>query len=178
MDVGLLLWVVARVAGLTAYAVLGAAVVTGLALRSSVFQSLVTNRALRETHTFATVLWIPLAVAHVGSLLLDQTARLSATQVLVPFSSAYASIGLGCGALSLDLAVVVIAAGLLRQQAPRGLWLWVHRLAYAAFGAAFVHSLLTGTDVAEVGISALVCAVAGGVALLSLSRLLWGRLTT
>ncbi|MBO0707710.1 MAG: ferric reductase-like transmembrane domain-containing protein [Candidatus Dormibacteraeota bacterium] len=178
MDPGLVLWVVARVAGLTAYAVLASAVVTGLALRTSIFQSLTTNRALREVHTFATVLWIPLAVAHAGSLLLDQTARLSWTQLLIPFSSAYASIGLGCGALSLDLAVLVIAAGLLRQRFARRLWLWVHRLAYAAFAAAFVHSLVIGTDVAEVGISALVCAVAGGVGLLALSRVVWGRLIT
>lgn len=178
MDVGLLLWVVARVAGLTAYAVLAAAVVTGLALRTSIFQSVTTNRSLRDVHTFATVLWIPLAVAHVGALLLDQTAQLSLRGVLIPFSSAYASIGLGFGALSLDLAVLVVAAGLLRRSFPRGLWLWMHRLAYAAFAAAFVHSLLTGTDVAELGISAIVCAVAGGVGLLSLSRLVWGRLST
>lgn len=176
MDLGLVLWVVARVAGLTAYAVLAAAVVTGQALRTSIFQSVTTNRALRDVHTFATVLWIPLAVAHVGALLFDQTAQLSLTQVLVPFSSAYATIGLGCGALSLDLTVLVIAAGLLRYHFPPTLWLWLHRLAYAAFAAAFVHSLLTGTDVAQLAISATVCAVAGGVALLSLSRLLWGRL--
>lgn len=74
--------------------------------------------------------------------------------------------------------VLVIVAGLLRQRSPRGLWLWVHRLAYAAFAAAFVHSLLIGTDVAEIGISALVCAVAGGVGLLAVSRAVWGRLTT
>lgn len=178
MDFGLLLWVIARVAGLTAYAVLAAAVVTGLALRSSIFQPRVSNRALRDTHTFATVLWIPAAVAHVGALFIDQTAQLSPAQVLIPFSSTYASIGLGCGALSLDLAVLVIAAGLLRQRFPRGFWRWVHRLAYAAFAAAFVHSLLTGTDVAEMTVSALVCAVAAAVALLSLSRLLWGRLPT
>ncbi len=178
MDLGLLLWVVARVAGLTAYAVLAAAVVTGLALRTAIFQSVTTNRSLRDIHTLATVLWAPLAVAHVGALLLDQTAQLSLTRVVIPFSSRYATAGLGFGALSLDLAVLVIAAGLLRGRFPRRLWLWTHRLAYAAFAAAFVHSLLTGTDVAELGVSALVCAVAGGVGLLSLSRLVWGRLTT
>lgn len=176
MDLGLALWVVARIAGLSAYAVLAAAMVTGLGLRSSVFQSLLTNRALRETHTFATVLWVPLATVHVGALLLDQTSRLGLGQALVPFSSTYGTLGLGLGALSLDLMVLVIAAGLLRDRLPGVFWRWLHRLAYAAFAAGFVHSLLSGTDVASLLVSALVCALAAGVGVLSLSRLLWGRL--
>ena len=69
----------------------------------------------------------------------------------------------GINPLTIILYMGVIAAGLLRQRFPRGFWRWVHRLAYVAFGAAFVHSLLTGTDVAQLGISAIVCAVAAAV---------------
>src|SRR2546423_8703958 len=68
-------WVLARVAGLSSYAALAIALVTGIALRTAVFDWLGSNRLVRSLHEFTIVLWIPLAAMHIVALLLDATAR-------------------------------------------------------------------------------------------------------
>src|SRR5260370_17154284 len=78
-------WVLARVAGLSSYAALATAMVTGIALRTAVLDWLGSNRALRSLHEYTTVLWVPLAGLHLVSLLLDTTARVGPLTLSVPF---------------------------------------------------------------------------------------------
>ena len=92
-------WLLARVTGLSSYATLSIALVTGIALRTAVLDWLAANRALRSLHEFTTVLWIPLAALHVLSLLLDTTARVGVIDVVVPFHSSYGTLAIGVGAL-------------------------------------------------------------------------------
>lgn len=169
-------WVMARVAGLSSYATLAIAVVTGIALRSAVLDWLGSNRAVRSLHEFTTVLWIPLAVLHLVSLLLDATARIAVIDVFVPFHSAYGTLGIGLGALSLDLLIVVTVAAMMRRRMNRTLWTWLHRLAYGAFALVFLHAVLTGTDFSDPLVSAITWAAAAALAALALSRAFWGRL--
>jgi predicted ferric reductase len=169
-------WVLARVAALSAYASLAIALVTGIALRSAVLDWLGSNRAVRSLHEYTTVLWIPLAILHVGSLLLDMTARIALIDLVVPFHSSYGTLGIGLGALSLDLLVVVAIAALLRRQMNRAWWTWLHRLAYVAFGLIFLHAVLTGTDFSDPAVSAITWATAAALLALSLARAIWGRL--
>src|ERR1700682_1334828 len=68
------LWVVARVAGLSSYAAMAIAMVTGIAIRTAVLDWVGSNRVLRSLHEYTTVLWIPLAGLHMLSLVLDSTA--------------------------------------------------------------------------------------------------------
>ena len=110
-----LLWVLARVAGLASYGALAIALVTGIALRTAVFDWLGSNRAVRSLHEYTTALWIPLAALHVVSLLLDTTARVGWLDVVVPFHSTYGTLAIGVGALSLDLLVVVTVAAYLKR---------------------------------------------------------------
>jgi len=169
-------WVMARVAGLSSYASLAIAVVTGIALRTAVLDWLGSNRAVRSLHEYTTVLWIPLAVLHVGALLLDTTARIGLLDVVVPFHSSYGTLGIGLGALSLDVLVAVTVAALLRRRMNRVAWTWLHRLAYVAFALIFVHAVLTGTDFSDPLVSALTWAAAAALAALGVARAIWGRL--
>jgi methionine sulfoxide reductase heme-binding subunit len=169
-------WVLARVAGLSSYASLAIAVVTGVALRSAVLDWLGSNRAVRSLHEYSTALWIPLATLHVVSLLLDATARVGVLDVFVPFHSTYGTLGIGLGALSLDLLVVVTVAALLKRRMGKGLWVWLHRLAYLAFALIFVHALLSGTDFSDPAVSAITWGSAAVLITLGLTRALFGRL--
>src|SRR3982074_2680111 len=94
-----LFWILARVAGLSSYAALAIALVTGIALRTAVLDWMGSNRALRALHEYTTVLWIPLAVLHILSLLLDKTARIGLLDVVIPLHSSYGVLGIGLGAL-------------------------------------------------------------------------------
>ena len=169
-------WVLARVAGLTAYASVTVALVTGIALRTAVLDWLGSNRALRSVHEFTTVLWIPLAVLHLVSLLLDATARIGWLDLVLPFHSSYGTLGIGLGALSVDVLAVVTVAALLKRRLRNGTWLWIHRLAYPAFALIFFHAVLTGTDFSDPAVSAITWAAAASLAMLGLTRVLWGRL--
>jgi DMSO/TMAO reductase YedYZ heme-binding membrane subunit len=169
-------WVLARVAGLASYAGLAIALVTGIALRTAVLDWLGSNRLVRSLHEYTIVLWIPLAVIHVASLLLDQTARIGLLDVLVPFHSSYATLAIGLGSLSLDVLLLVGATAYLKRRMRKDVWLWVHRLSYGAFALAFVHAVLSGTDFSDPAVSAITWGAAATLVTLTVARLLGGRL--
>ena len=170
------LWVLARVAALSAYGSLAIAVLTGIALRTAVLDWLGSNRALRSLHEYATVLWIPLAVVHVGALLLDATARVNVLDVFVPFRSPYGTLAIGLGTISVDLLLVVTVTAFFKRRMQPGVWRWIHRLAYMAFALVFAHALLGGTDFSDPAVSAVTWATAAALAVLAGARVLGGRL--
>src|SRR5450759_4244967 len=141
------LWVLARVAGLSSYAALAIALITGIALRTAVLDWLGSNRALRGLHEYTTVLWLPLAGLHLLSLLLDTTARIGLLDLVIPFHSTYGTLAIGLGALSVDLLMLVTVTAFLKRRMNKDVWLWLHRLAYPAFALLFLHSVLSGTAV-------------------------------
>jgi len=61
------LWLGSRAAALTAFFILAAAVLSGVALRSSLVEGWSHGRELGAGHQFLTVLWIPFVLLHVGS---------------------------------------------------------------------------------------------------------------
>ena len=169
-------WVLARVAGLSSYAALAVALVTGIALRTAVLDWLGSNRALRALHEYTTVLWIPLAGLHLLSLLLDTTARLGLLDLVIPFHSTYGTLAIGLGALSVDVLLLVTITAFLKRRMNKDVWVWLHRLAYVAFALIFFHAVLSGTDFSDPIVSAITWAAAAMLLLLALSRAIWGRL--
>ena len=169
-------WVLARVAGLSSYAALAIALVTGIALRTAVFDWLGSNRVVRSLHEYTIVLWIPLALIHIGSLLLDSTARIAWLDVFVPFHSVYGTLGIGLGALSLDVLLLVSVAAYLKRRMRKGVWVWIHRLAYGAFALVFLHAVLSGTDFSDPAVSAITWGSAAALLTLGVARALGGRL--
>lgn len=169
-------WVLARVAGLGSYAALAIALVTGIALRTAVLDWLGSNRLVRSLHEYTIVLWVPLAAVHVGSLLLDSTARISWLDVFIPLHSSYGTLAIGLGALSLDILLVVSVAAYFKRRMPKEVWLWIHRVSYVAFVAVFLHAVLSGTDFSDPVVSAITWGSAAALLTLGLARVLGGRL--
>lgn len=170
------LWVLARVAGLGSYAALAIALVTGIALRSAVLDWLGSNRLVRSLHEYTIVLWIPLAIIHVASLLLDHTARMGLLDVFVPFHSSYGTLAIALGSASLDILLVVSVTAYVKRRMPKEVWLWVHRLSYGAFALAFLHAVLSGTDFSDPAVSAITWGAAAALLTLAVARLFGGRL--
>ena len=169
-------WLLARVAGLSSYAALAIALLTGIAMRTAVLDWLGSNRAMRSLHEYTTVLWLPLGALHVLSLLLDSTARIGVVDVVLPFHSSYGTLAIGLGALSVDVLVAVTITSYLKRRMRKDVWLWIHRLAYVAFALIFLHSVLSGTDFSDPAVSAITWGTAAGLLTLGLARLLGGRL--
>lgn len=170
------LWVLARVAGLSSYASLAIALVTGIALRTAVLDWLGSNRALRGLHEYTTVLWIPLAAVHLIALLLDSTARIGWLDLVLPFHSSYGTLAIALGAIAVDLLIVITVTSFLKRRMSKQLWLWIHRLAYVAFAMVFLHAVLSGTDFSDPAVSAITWGAAAMLLTLSIVRVLGGRL--
>ena len=171
-----LLWLTARAAALTAFFVLGAALITGQALRSALFEGGMRNRDLLTLHRFLTVCWLPLVALHVLAIVLDAVARISVIDVVVPFRVAYATLPVGLGTLGFDLLVIVTVTSYLRQHMAAATWRWLHRLSYVMFGLFALHGLLAGTDFSRSIVLAPAAGVVVFIAVLSVARLAFGRL--
>lgn len=181
MEAGTLFWVLARVCGLSAFGALAISLLSGAAMRTAVLDWLATNRALRSVHEFTAILWIPLGLMHMAALVLDQTARIGWLDLLVPFRVSYpgaaeATLAIGFGTVTFELFAVVAVTGWLKRRMATGTWQWIHRLSYVAFGLLFLHAVLAGTDFSDPTVSALTWSVAFMLGVISLARVLFGRL--
>jgi sulfoxide reductase heme-binding subunit YedZ len=157
-----IVWVVARSTGVAALVALSLSLLTGMALRPKTLGWLSSNRAISELHTYATVLWLPLGIAHVVALLVDPYAKVGLRDLVVPFAMSYGTFAIGLGTISVQLLIVVLVAAWSRTRLSRGQWLAFHRVSYLAFAAAFLHGVLSGTDLAYpwlMGIAWLVAAI-------------------
>jgi len=179
MNLDAYLWILSRVAGLTAAAALAISLLTGLALRSAVLDWLATNRALRSTHEFTAILWIPPGLTHMLLLVLHSSVKtpIGLVDLVVPFRVSYGTLAIGLGTLTFDIFMLVAVTGWLRRQLNPLAWRWIHRLSYLACGMVFLHALLGGSDFSAPQVSAIAWSVAAALAVLTVARLLWGRLS-
>ena len=175
-DADLLFWVLARVTGLAAFLMLGISLTTGMALRTGVLDLLGPNRVVRSLHEFTQFLWMPLGLVHIGTLLLDRTARIRPRDVVVPFEVHYGTFAVGLGTISVEILALIVLTGWFKRYISQGLWIWIHRLGYLVFAMIFFHALLGGTDFSDHVVSAVTWSAAMVVGLLALARVLWGHL--
>src|SRR5258706_7512091 len=103
----LLFWMIARVTGLAAFLAIAVALLSGVALRTSLLDRIGSNRAWLELHTFTTVLWLPLGGLHLIALLVDRTALIGPVDLVIPFGVSYGPLAIGLGTIALDLFVLV-----------------------------------------------------------------------
>lgn len=176
----LFFWLLGRAAGIASFLALFIAILTGIALRTTVLDWLGSNRALKSLHVFSTALWIPLGLVHLGALVADRTARVGLADLVVPFGIDYgtgdARTAIGLGTVAFDIFLVVTVTSWLRRRMDQRLWSWIHRTSYVAFGLTFLHAFLAGTDFRSPAISALSWSLAFVALVLALSRIVWGRL--
>ncbi len=178
----LFFWLLSRATGLASFLALFVAVLSGIALRTSILDWLAHNRALKELHTFAQTIWIPLGLLHLITLVLDKTARIRVTDLVLPFAVEYgddfARLAVGLGTVALDVFIVVAVTSWTKRYIETRVWSWIHRSSYVAFAATFAHAFLSGTDFNSPIVSTLSWSLAFGVAVLAVSRVAWGRLPT
>ena len=126
---------------------------------------------MSEVHAYATALWLPFGLAHVVAILADPYAHVGLVDLVIPFGVAYGRLAIGLGTLSVQLLLVVLVAAWSRTRLTRGEWLAFHRLSYVAFAAAFLHGVLSGTDLAYPWLAGIAWVVAAILVLVALRRL-------
>ena len=178
MSIDQFLWLTSRAAALTAFFVLSAALVTGQAMRSAMFEGAMRNRDLSNLHRFLTVCWVPLVGLHVLAITLDAVARVSPIDLVIPFRVSYAAVAIGLGTIGFDLLIVITVTSYMRRRLDPIAWRWLHRLSYLMFALFAVHALLAGTDFSRPVVLAPAAGVIAFIAIVSLARLAFGRMET
>jgi methionine sulfoxide reductase heme-binding subunit len=140
------LWYVSRGSGIAALVLLAVVVGLGVAAscrwRTEGVPRFITSSVHRGlSWTLAAVLAV-----HVVTASLDSFAGISLRDGLVPFVTAYRTVWMGLGTLSVDVGAVVLVSSMLLRQIGYRTWRWLHWLGYACFPLALLHGLATGTD--------------------------------
>jgi len=173
-----LLWLTSRTAALSAFFVLAAVLITGQALRTFVLEGWVGRREVVALHGFLTVCWAPLVAIHIVAGVLDPVSRLTPLDVLIPFQVPYGALAIGLGTLGLDILMVVTVTSYLRKRIAPTTWRWLHRTSYMMFAVLFVHAVLSRSDLGRPGIAAAAWATVAFIVILTLARLIVGRVST
>ena len=142
-------WILARASGLSAYALLTAAVVAGLVLKSKPFGRALRAAAVTDVHRFLTFLALTLLGLHGVALVLDQTVHMPLAGLFVPGASPYRPAAVAFGVLACELMVLVALSFSFRRRLGFRTWRRLHWSTYAVFVLATAHGLAAGTDSAR-----------------------------
>lgn len=138
---GQALWFVSRGSGLVLLALFTAVIVLGAATRLGSAPRRWARFTVAESHRNLSLFAIALLLLHVVTAIADPYVTIGWQALLLPFTSRYETAAIGLGTLAIDLGGAVLITSLVRRWLGQRAWRAVHYLAYAAWPAAFWHSI-------------------------------------
>lgn len=140
------LWYASRSTGIIALVLLTAVIVLGIAISQKRSLPGLPRFATTSLHRSLSLLSVAFVAVHVITAIADPFVTIRIAAAIIPLTSAYETLWLGLGAVSLDLMLALIATSLLRARIGRRTWRGVHWLSYAAWPVALAHSIGSSTD--------------------------------
>jgi sulfoxide reductase heme-binding subunit YedZ len=139
------LWLIARGAGLVAFALLTVSVTLGLMMSTRLLRPRL-QKALLGWHQ--TLIWTGLAMLalHGGAILFDPVMRFGPAAVVVPGAAPWRPLTVAAGVVA---GYLMLALGLsfhVRRRIGQRRWRLLHYASFAAFALALGHALHAGTD--------------------------------
>jgi len=165
-------WLLARAAGLAAYALLTGSVLAGLVVKARPFGRALKAATATDLHRTLALLGLGFLGLHGVALVLDSTVHISPAALLVPGLSPYRPVATALGVLAAELMVLVYLSFGLRRRIGIKAWRRLHWATYGIFGAASVHGLAAGSDSGRPWALGLYLGALGAVALASAWRFL------
>ena len=139
-------WYLTRASGIVAWALLTAAVLFGLVVRTKVGASPAKPPWWLDLHRFLGALATVFTLVHLATLVADSYVHFTVVDLLVPGASDWEPGSVALGVVALWLLLAVEATSLLQKRLPRRLWRWVHLSSFPLFWAATFHFVAAGTD--------------------------------
>ncbi len=164
-----ILWAVGRSSGVVALLLLTVSLWLGIVARSGRPLPGLPRFSVTLVHRNVSLLAVVFLVLHIGTLLLDSYAKLTLTDVLVPFLGAHLPFWLGLGTVAVDLLIAVTITALLRRRLGLRVFKAVHWLSYAMWPIALAHTIGDGTD----GTAPWMLLLAGACVLFVLVAVFW-----
>ena len=165
-------WILARAAGLSAYALLTASVLAGLVVKSRPFGRALRAATATDLHRTLALLGIGLVALHGVALALDSTVRIAPAALVIPGLAGYRPLATALGVLAADLRVRVYLSFALRRRIGMRAWRALHHTTFAIFAAATLHGLAAGSDSGRPWVVGLYLGAVGAVAFASAWRFL------
>lgn len=141
-------WLLARAAGLTAYALLTLSVLAGLVLKARPSGRL-RPATVTEVHKTLALTGLGALGLHAIALVLDTTVNVSLAALVVPGLVTYRPAAVVAGVVAGWLFVLITASFWLRKRIGGRMWRRLHWFTYALFGLATVHGITAGTDATQ-----------------------------
>jgi len=142
-------WYISRAAGFTAYLLLFASVVLGIANGTRFAERFVRRNAIFDMHRFTAIMSLFFVAFHVFILLGDGYFHIGPIQLLVPLTSPYRPWQVAAGILSFYALALVVASFYVRKYIGYRAWRTLHFVTFALFGGATLHGIMSGTDTNE-----------------------------
>ena len=167
-------WLVARAAGLVAFALLTVSVTLGLALSTKLLGN---RRGKAVLGWHQTLMWTGLGMValHLGGLLLDPVLRFGFIAVLVPGTAPWRPLPVAAGIVTLWLMLVLAASFHVRRKIGQRRWRLLHYASSVAFTLGLYHALNVGSDLTGARGLIFVGIMAGPVLWLAYARILMPR---
>lgn len=140
------LWILARASGLTAYLLVSASLLVGLAAKTRLLGRRARPASVVELHRSLSVLGLGAIAVHGLALAADKASPVSWPALLVPGLSQYRPFWTALGVTAAALAFLVIASFSVRRLIGARVWRRLHWASYAIFAAATAHGLMAGSD--------------------------------
>lgn len=139
-------WYATRSSGIVAWALLTAAVLFGLVVRTRVGASPARPPWWLDLHRFLGGLATIFTLVHLSTLIADSYVHFTVVDLLVPGASDWRPGAVAYGVVGLWLLLAVEVTSLFQKKLPRKLWRWVHVTSFPLFWLATFHFLAAGTD--------------------------------
>jgi DMSO/TMAO reductase YedYZ heme-binding membrane subunit len=139
-------WFTARASGITAWALVTASVLWGMALSTRALGSRPKGPWLTDLHRFLGGLAVVFTVVHMVALWADSYVSFGPSELLVPFASTWQPAAVAAGVVAFYLLVAVEVTSLLVKRLPKVWWKRVHVTSYVLYALATAHLLTAGTD--------------------------------
>ena len=167
-------WLVARAAGLVAFALLTVSVTLGLALSTKLLGN---RRGKLLFGWHQTIAWTALAmlVLHMGALAIDPVIGFGPVGVLVPGAAPWRPLPVAAGILTGWLMLALALSFHLRRRIGQKRWRLIHYATFAAFAIALYHAINVGSDLTGARGLIIAGAVAAPVVWLVFARILMPR---
>ena len=139
-------WVISRATGLVAFALIAAAMVAGLLVKTRSPVGSVKGSGMVDLHRHLSLAALVYIGIHGGSLLFDRTVDVSPLALVVPGLIPYRPVWTGIGVAAAEIALLVHLSFRFRKRLGSKVWRRLHWLTYAVFAGGAVHGIASGTD--------------------------------
>jgi predicted ferric reductase len=170
-------WYLSRAAGITAYLLLSATMVLGLAIATRLGGRRLSRPVVFSLHEH--LAWMGLAATglHLGALLADSYLPFRVVDLLVPFAAPYRPAAVALGVIALYASVLITSSFAVRSRIGHRAWRTIHIASFGTYVLATAHGILAGSSTSQPWMQWLYLASGATVLLLTNYRILLTKQT-